>query len=84
MRLSAEKSALEAVNSRHEQKLKDYANQIEMLKKDVEKVQTLLNEKNIENENLKNKFVALESAQIREISELRKLIENLKKNNLVK
>lgn len=74
---------MEAVILRHEQKLKDFINQIEMLKKDDEKLQILLNEKSAENENIKNRFVALEGAQITEISELRKQIENMKKNNLV-
>lgn len=83
MKLSAEKASLEAIILRHEQKLKDFINQIEMLKKEVEKLQILLNEKSTENDNIKNRFVALESAQIKEISELRKQIDILKKNNLV-
>lgn len=83
VKLAAAKSALEGDLFKAEQKIMDLQNHNQMLKKDIGILEDENREKKKEIEDLKNKLFNLEERQIKELDDLRKQMENYKRQNLV-
>ena len=83
VKLAAAKSALEGDLFKAEQKIMDLQNHNQMLKKDIGILEDENREKKKEIEDLKNKLFNLEERQMKELDDLRKQMENYKRQNLV-
>lgn len=84
MKLAAAKAALEGEVFKLDQKILDLNNHNDMLKRDISRLEDENHEKEKDIEALKNKLFNIEEKQMRELEDLRKNMDNYKRQNLVR
>ena len=84
VKLAGAKTALEGELFKVNQKVLDLANHNQMLKNDINQLESDNQKQKKEIEDWKNKFFSVEEKQIKELEDLRKQMENYKRQNMVK
>lgn len=83
VKLEGAKIALEGEVFKLQQKINDLNNHNQMLKNDIYRLEDEIKAKNLENKEIRDKLTNIEERPIKELEELRRQIENYKKQNMV-
>jgi len=83
VKLAAAQSAMEGEIFKLDQKILDLQNHNKMLKSDISRLEDENHLKNKEIDDWKNKLFSMEEKQMKELEDLRKQMENYKRQNLV-
>ena len=83
VKLEGAKIALEGEVFKLEQKIHDLNNHNQMLKNDIYRLEEEIKLKNLESKETRDKLIGIEERPIKDLEELRRQLENYKKQNMV-